>query len=278
MTSPVVSSSLSVAGAARQLARNSARTLTGVTHNLMQNPTLITRNSLIVSTLILVLSRIGITFQSANKTKGTPEASFRRKEAIKTTFREACGWTVTYGLFRGIENLTRKIMRDYFGIEKQTHGLGLSNLKHELGYALRREKSHFKGVKPIELVDNYQFGFTQTARYEKLKPAIDRLFKALHLNTTVTDATARLKGLYKWAPVVAATIPTVLLSGVVLERYARDHADNLAENLSSKWHAGFDPASGGGVQNPVPTPSPGGGSTQAYNAFMNQAQQQQRPM
>jgi len=264
---------LSIAQSGRQLAVNSVRVMAGVTHNMMLNPKLMTRNSLILSTLILVLSRIGIAFQSANKAKGTPDAAFRQKEAIKTTIREAGGWTLTYGFFRGVENLTRKAMRDYFGIEKQTFGLGLRDLGREFGRALRREKSPFNGVKPIEMVDNYQFNFTQKARYQKLDGTIEKLFKTFRLSkeTFADDAVrqlSRLKGLYKWVPVIVGTVPTVILSGVILERYTRDHADEMADKLAGKLHGHAGPSGqNGGAQ-----------ANGAFSAFMSQvnAQQQQR--
>lgn len=242
---------ISTLAAAKQLGTNTSKAMGGITHNLMLNPKLLRRNSLIFSTLILVLSRIGIAFQTAQKAKGTEEESYRFKEAVKTTIREAGGWTLTYGFFRGVEYITRLGLRRWFGIEKQDLGLGLDDLKKEFGYAVRREKSPFKGVKHIEKLDNYQFNYAQQARYDKIDPYVERFITRArkffkkgveHFPNESLRKLHRLRGIYNLLPVIAATIPTVILSGVLLERYTRDNADRLAENMTHKWRVGFDGA------------------------------------
>lgn len=263
-----------------QLAKNSARVVAGASHNMMLNPKMLTRNSLIASTFILVVSRIAIAFQSAKKAKGTPEESYRQKEAIKTTIREAGGWSLTYGFFRGVEYLTRLALRRTFGIERQDMGLGLKDFRHEIGHALKRRKSPFNGVRPIEMVDNYSFSYSQKSRYDKLEPFVEWLHKKLPLSkeTFIDDAArklARMKALYKWVPVIAATLPTILMSGVLLERYTRDHADEMADNVVNKWRVGFD----GGK--PKTDPGKPNLNSLAFNAYfnrINELQSQRQPL
>lgn len=232
--------------AAAQLGRNVARIARNTGNNLLQDHARLKTNSLIVSSLILVLSRVFIANLTAQKTKGTPEGPLRYREAVRTTIREFCGWTFGYIILRWVQNMTKTAMKIHFGI-KDRHGeipkasaryfkerwagmLKEQPLVKALSSAFKREKFTIP-VSEMDTTIEKAMEFAHPERVAKAKGFFEKFLPAARRMGTQEF----METLMRWAPIAVGSVPAVLLAGYALERFTRDHSENVVDAISKRF-------------------------------------------
>lgn len=220
-------------------------------HYLTQNHASLKTNVLVLSSLILVLSRIGISQASAKKAQGTPDGPFRYREAVRTTIREACGWTLSFLLLRSIEMGVKAALRKVFEINLNPAKEALATETEKLIKKFELEPAGiFKSVKrwasdawsfirnkPFEAVElktgpyygSSFFHFNEKGNYKSLEGFIS-LFSGGNKNLS---AEQKMRNFYRWFPILVGSIPAVFLSGYALERFNMDHSQKVFDAIAA---------------------------------------------
>jgi hypothetical protein len=246
-----------------------------------QNHTALRANVLIFSSLILVLSRIGISRVSAKKAQGSPDGAFRYREFIRTFIREAAGWTLSFLLLRSIERVVRLGIQRAFQISlkpppevlKATKN-ATENLIHrsqmptfrfkEVRQALFEQfEALFKGEPLPPVADlsgksfyntNY-FSFQNTRLYNEAERF--NLISAFSPQGNKLSTTEKMQNFFRYAPILVGSIPAIFLSGYALERFNIDHSQKIFDALTQRQanKRGFT-ATGSSPFNSPSAPSP----------------------
>lgn len=290
-------------------------------------------NAFILSALIQVISRIFVANRTAQQTKNTADGPFRYMEAVKTTFREAMGFCLSYivlrafqrgsidflrnflwirkgistkptvlnGLFRRLlvpknielaqgatigERLkdAAKGLKSCFQIWRQPAGTGL-NLPHDrypglfetikAGFSQIRDYSRGKlqalDLAPLQ-IKRFRHMATEAAQTTKvfvhneglerpqlkmMMPWLDRVAKYLdRSDPSKLDLSQKLKIFFDWTPLIVGSIPALLLSGLMLERFSQNHAENLAQKIARFLHRQSGEDASGVPNNVVIGPPP----------------------
>lgn len=261
--------------AARQLGRNMVQIARNTGHNLMQDPARLKTNSLIISSLILVLSRVFIANLSAQKSKGTPEAPLRHREAIRTTIREFCGWTFGYIILRWVQNMTRTAMKVYFGIVDRHGEIPRYKPKYfaERWAAMIRDLPVVKALSAS--VRRHKFDIPKAEIDTTVEKAlefahVDRVDRVKNLIGKVLPAAKRMgrqefmETMMRWAPIAVGSVPAVLLAGYALERFTRDYSEQVVNTLSKRFGDKKDAA-----------PEPACKARQNFDTYLNRIQLKQ---
>ncbi len=284
---------LSGSQALRQFTRHSAQHARNYASHLLDHPSVLKNNAIIFSTLILVLSRIGVAHHSAQKTKNTPEGPHRYREAIRTTMRELGGWTFNYMVFRTSQNLVERGIRKLFGIKEPDKPLRslLTNLRHELSAARHKHPSTVAKYLPkLENLDTFQYTDTAFHHLQTQKPKLYKRMRQFFKfwNERVLRQTPKdfsklshfkpaLKALYEWLPLAIGAIPTLYLGGYILERFTRDHSTDVANTLSQRLFPQTNSAAASSTPPTDPiSPIPMIASQQQFQSYLNQVQQKKR--
>ncbi|HEY9687655.1 MAG TPA: hypothetical protein V6C52_11830 [Coleofasciculaceae cyanobacterium] len=229
ITQTAAKAALSRPTAFRQLARNTAEILYNKGQSVFHNHAALRKDALVVASLAQVASRIFISNVSAYKAKNTQDGPYRYWQAMNTTLREFLGWILSFGVLRFTEEKIRQWFRRGFGIETPPEPPSmLKQWRQALGKAWRREWHEIPKPAPDPALVE-KFTFKNTARFEKLRPWLEKipLLKG--------KAPAEMvQHLVHWAPFLLSAIPTILLSGYILERFTRDHADSVVNLLSHR--------------------------------------------
>ena len=230
----------------KQLGRNVATIARNGGESLMQDHSRMQNNSLILSSLILALSRVFVSNYSARKSKGTSDGPLRYREAIRTTIREVCGWTFGYVILRWMQNMVKLGMAHQFGIKDKygkpvrfTPSYFMDKWKTTLrnsptGQALKASinRDGYEVIrKSRRPIGEKVFEFANVARAEKFQKWVSKIIpKAAKLSTKEFMQVA-----YRWAPIVIGSIPSVVLAGYMLERFTRDHSDEVVATISKRF-------------------------------------------
>jgi len=215
--------------------------LTNKSRSFVHNPALLNLQSLIMASLVLVINRTAIANYSAVKAKDTPDGPYRTHEAYRTTIREFLGFTGGFVVLRQLQGWIKGWVGDAIGVEEKTNP---NNYK--LWDAFKKWwKNPTHKATPFE--PNFTADLTPKVKPGELEPwakrciAAARVFKPEAL-TERTAIEAYLRQVHKVAPIVLASIPTVALAGVLLEKFTRDHADNVADFIGAHFggHKGGD--------------------------------------
>jgi hypothetical protein len=219
-------------------------------NSIINQPGFFRDQSLILASFALVLSRIVVANISALKSVGTPEGPFRYRESIRTDIREIGGFTLGFAVFRFFQWGIRKGLR---------HGLGITEPKLDAAYPLSKAWGDLTGkAKPAPVKLNLACDSPPRIIGEELSPLAQKmsdLFEAPVLKSIKDKATATVKveglseaekllaknkafitqGVYKIAPIVIGSIPTVFLAGYCLERITRDHSEKIVDAVSKRF-------------------------------------------
>lgn len=240
-----------------RLAKELTSVARSVTREALQDHATLKQNTLILSSLMVSLSRVFRSHKSALQARHTEDGPFRYKEAIKTTIRELGGWTFSFMVFRAFQNLAKRGFRKMVGAEP--HPSIIATGKEDLKQAFRNfsDPENAQRLKPIELKRSYNLNI----KPENL-PKMERFYKRFKVDSlyklfkkapvlTLTDKMVRLDSLYKMLPIGIGMIPAVLLSGFFLESFTQKHSQSVVEYISNK----FNPASSGKTNNNPSSPS-----------------------
>lgn len=220
--------------------------------------------SLMLASLVLVISRIVVAKISAEKAKGTPEGPHRYRESIRTMIREICGWTAGFFVLRQLQK----------GIQK---GMGwamdITPAPKTNEYPLWDGiKDCWKKTKENKLVERFTPDFVADVT-PTIKNWSNKYVAGLvnHFKPASMEAEAFIQKVYKFAPIGLATIPTIILGGMILERMTRDHSDQFVDFVSQHLGSGQKPTAPVAPAAPVFSPAANmqpfnGQPQQAYNA------------
>jgi hypothetical protein len=219
---------LSRSAAIGQLARNTADIVQNTGHRIFYDHAALRRDALVAASLAQVGSRILISNVSAYKAKNTKDGPYRYWQAVNTMIREALGWLLSFGLLRFIEKQVRIGFRRSFGITPPPEPPSMRKQWWQaLGKAWRRELHEIPKPTPDPaLIEKFTFGKTPRF-FEKLRPWLEKIPCMKGKPTTEI-----VQHLVHWAPLLISAVPTVILSGYILERFTRDHADSVVNLLS----------------------------------------------
>ncbi len=212
------------------------------THTLVQDHASLKINALIVSTLILILSRIGISYASAKKAENTPEEQYRRQEFIRTGIREIGGWTLSFVALRFFERQVRNWIKSkgFLGLEKY--------VKKPLGNYFDKIKNQVKSwangsiqpLKPTRLPFEgleQEFSHYDPIKYKGWQGTLIELFS--YKNKTASTP-KKIEKFHEWFPLLVGSIPSVILSGYYLERFSMDHSQIVVTAVNN-WLNGKKP-------------------------------------
>jgi hypothetical protein len=198
--------------------------------SLIQNPDSLKAESLILASLALVISRICIATTSAIKAQGTPEGPYRYKESIRTDIREVCGWTFGFVVLRFIQN---KIVKPALG-----KLLGVTESADPNAYSLwKGMKELFKGkvekfTPHLEQGVVTEWNGSRVSKWLAEAKPVQWLINKLYGNLEHDAKADFMVKLYKMGGIFLASIPTVALAGYALERFTRDHSDQVVDAVS----------------------------------------------
>ncbi len=208
----------------KNIAVNLGSVATNKASSMVHNLDELQKQSLILASLVLVISRIAVAKSSSDKAKGTPAAPYRYSESVRTYIREVCGWTFGFVVLRQLQK----------GIQ---WGLG-KGLKIKTPHN-PKEFSIFKALKEVRETGKFtpfktEFMHDATPIVEPtnttLRQWVLKLKPGLQANSP--EAQTFLRNIYKHAPIGLASIPTVILAGAYLERGTRKYSDSVANFFS----------------------------------------------
>ncbi|WP_373531985.1 hypothetical protein [Vampirovibrio sp.] len=218
-------------------------------NNVLNQPGFFRDQSLILASFALVLSRIVVANISALKSVGTPEGPFRYRESIRTDMREIGGFGMGFLVLRLVQWGVKKGLRSHLGITER---------KLDSDYPLKnawRDLTTKEKPAPVRLKLTWD-SFPRIAE-DQLSPLAQKIsdvFEAPVLKSLKHKATAHVKteglseaekllvknkafiteGVYKIAPILISSIPTVALAGYLLERVTRDHSEKIVDAVSKR--------------------------------------------
>jgi hypothetical protein len=235
-----------------QFMKNCGTAMGNLFHSLSQNHTALKTNVLVLSSLILVMSRIIISQASSKAAQGTPNEHFRYREAIRTFIREAAGWTLSFLLLRTIENVIRAGIRKAFGINLTAPA------SHLLKGAAKVIESH--ELKNVGILETFKKVGSQAKNLMlgRALPAIEKeagtyyanshfhfneknefyqIFKGfigLFSPSRHVSPTEQMKNFYEWFPILMGSIPAIGMSGYALERFNLDYSQPIIDALAAR--------------------------------------------
>ncbi len=249
----------------RLLVKNSGTLLSDFAYGRIHNIQSFRDNAFIFSSLIQVLSRIFVANRSAQQTRNTPEGPYRYLEAVKTTFREAMGFCLSYLVLRAFQRGAIDFFRNFLHVRSGLsaaptlfNGLfrrmfnapayvssskgyfpsffgTLKQIGQEVGHYFRGTQKSLS-LKPIDhlfpdVVKNQEIVFNP-ARYKKLSSLVEVVNRVTFSDMKASPA-QKLKVFFDWVPVLLGSIPTILLSGLWLERFSQTKAEPLAKKIAN---------------------------------------------
>lgn len=227
----------------KRLAKNAATVVAQQSESVLQNPGSFKNNALILSSLILVISRILVASLSAVKARGTPDAQYRYQESIRTGIREVGGFLSSFGLLMAIVMGLKAGMRAAWGIPAEKSYPFFQNLKEAFQ---KRDDPNFSLAKP-----NYHLDVDESFRYSPEKAAgfikmVNAWRGKINKNALSKEAEkAFLKATYLWTPIVVAGAAALYVSGKLLEQFTKKHSADVVSWISR--HSGSHvPVTGSG--------------------------------
>lgn len=236
----------------QQMMRNCGTAVQNLVYSMSQNHSALKTNILVVSSLILVISRIVISQASARGAKGTPNEHFRYRESIRTLIREAAGWTLSFLLLRSIENGIKFGLRQLFeinlnparetllkGAEKliNTHDLKTVGVIQTVKNVAAQIKAYATGqVLPAIQKETRPYYANQFFRFNPQNEYynIFKGFIGLFSSSRNLSAQEQMKNFYEWFPILVGSVPAIGMSGYALERFNLDYSQPIIDALAAR--------------------------------------------
>ncbi|MGE0201079.1 MAG: hypothetical protein AB7P76_08935 [Candidatus Melainabacteria bacterium] len=212
-----------------------------LSRSLYEHHSVLKKNAFIISSLILVITRVLIAQNTARKARRTndTEAGYRQQEAMKTTVRELGGFTFSFALLRTVESFVKRQIRHGFSLKKDD-----TIMKHLRTQAWRVLK---KGQEYVPYETYSEVGLRSISQhsaaawkagewYSRLR--LDTICKALGWGSVLSESGAIVDfnrmlnrthtAIFRIVPVLAGMVTAGTLSGYALEKITRDHYQDLA--------------------------------------------------
>lgn len=218
----------------------------------LNNVEAIKDNSLILASGVLVVSRMIIANISALKAQGTQDGPYRYREAIRTDMRETGGFTLGFLVLRAFQWGIKKGLRKGFNIVDPKSDYQLrENLKKAF------ERRGIESFKP-DYAQTPKINFKAEGGFGKLGNLLEKMPGAkTFFGDQLKDATRKgdlFRNIYRKAPIIIGSIPTVFLAGYMLERMTRDHSEDVVDAISKRF--GGDGTKKNMTAQPSPTVAP----------------------
>ncbi len=274
------------------LVKNVGHLLSDYAYGKVHNITKFKDNAFILSSLIQVCSRIFVANKSARETQNKPEGPYRYIEAVKTTFREALGFCLSYLVLRQFQRFSVDFFRNMLFVSKGlptkptilngvfakmfgakgittqviTKGAatetfpGLWQTMKQIGGEIRafvtnaqkpldKEKmtrliaGQFPDVVEAVGVTMHTNGLKNYKRLEGLVEFINKnlaskekrnLLKELARSGASEEIIRghKLQTFFDWVPALMGSIPSMIMSGLMLERFCQKHAEGMAQRIA----------------------------------------------
>lgn len=248
--------------------RNAPQVARNIGNTILNKPGFFRDQSLILASLALVFSRIFVANVSALRSQGTPEGPYRYRESIRTDMRELGGFTLGFGLLRAFQFGLKKGLKKWLGVTEE---------RLDDGYSPKRIWKDLTGkTRPTPI--NLKLAWDNPAHIKEnkftwLAQKTADVFDAPGLKTLKDKATAKVKvdglpeaekvlaknkafivdGIYKVAPILISSIPTIALAGYLLERVTRDHSEKIVDAVSKRFSSADTPPKPTVATLPVPS-------------------------
>lgn len=208
-------------------------------HNLLQDHASLKINALIVSSLIIVLSRIGIAYGSAQKSKGTPDEEYRRQEFFRTSIREIGGWTLSFFVFRFFERQVKRGILKLLKIGSQS-AVGLKDHLKQMGKdIIQWAKGDLKTARVPQrgpfIGSEASFSSYDPNVYNK--PWVKSTIELFSRNNPSLSVPEKISNFYDWFPILVGSVPAIYLSGYALERFSMDKSKMVVDSFNNWLNA-----------------------------------------
>ncbi|MBX2861227.1 MAG: hypothetical protein KTR14_08325 [Vampirovibrio sp.] len=210
--------------------------LGGHAQELFENYNYVRENALIIATVVMILSRWSVSSNSIRKAKNPEQKQHRTFEFYRMMMRDSLGMALTYLVLRASQRALTKRMNQYFGIAT----------KRAPGFTKRivgEVRDLLQGNSQQRVFQTYQ-GAPAPSSFEN-KKAYDWLKKKGILNVfakekdkagNIRSEQQRLKKFIYWSSFWVSTIPTVYVSGSVVERFNRKHGEAFINWMTGDEH------------------------------------------
>lgn len=215
--------------ASSQLGRNLGKASRYMIPNMLNNTKRLNINALIVASLVLVISRIIVANMSALKAKGTDQGAYRYQQSIRTTLREVGGWTLSFAVLRQFQSLMSMGMKKAYGI-KESDPSAPPTFFAEVSKNLKAFARRQPVDAPIRWTESAEEG-SFTYKNNRISQGTVKLLRKVP-GLAHKEAKTLIRGMYNWAPILTGSIPSIILSGFVLEALTRDKSDQVVNSVS----------------------------------------------
>jgi hypothetical protein len=234
MSLPTVGRFQSIKGMGR-LAKGVGRAIAHKGESILQDPAEFKFNAMALSSFLLVIARVTIASYSAAKAQGTPDGPYRTQESIRTDIREIGGVSSSYGLMLAVTLLLKAAMRKAWGIPTAE---GYALWKNIREAAKNRHDPAFKVKRPdwagmLSRSENFVANPEKAKGLLAVINAIRRIFNKPTLKNDAEKISAIGK-VYTWTPVVLSGGMALYVSGMLLERFTRNHSNDVVDWINSK--------------------------------------------
>jgi hypothetical protein len=227
-------------------------------------------NAMILASIFQVSSRTMVAGASAAHARGHEDANLRRSEFFHTAFREFGGWTMSYGILRLIQRLIIDVMR--YALHIKGGALPASTILNPVFKFLFKSKDVYKSAASplptlgdglLKTASNLWNEAFKTGRVlhtdpvdigKLIQPATAITYDAsrvpqwlaktietignstlIHGNTAKTSSEA-FQRFMDIAPPILASIPAIILSGVLLEGINQRYTGIWANHISNLFN------------------------------------------
>lgn len=257
---------------------NTRRMVANQSQKLLQNPEGSKQYGVIAASALLVVSRMMVSNYSAVKAIGTDKAAFRRQEAIRTNIREVGGFCSSFGLVLLLAPHFKWLIDKRFGISDGTTDPLLVRLFSSKANVQKSTedgllKQFGKSIATLWTKKAYQVK-SYTPKLSELPSPFEcnlakfetsfegqSLTKIVHWFDKTVKPEVLLKRYRELTPYLLATPFTLLVSGVLLEIFTREHSKDVVAFISK--------ALGGDTKN---SPKPPAASTPTPVATLSMSQ------
>jgi hypothetical protein len=211
-----------------KLAVNTGKIAGHVVSDVVHSPQAFKNEAMIFASLILVLSRIGVSFHSVTNAPTPSQKTYRHREAIRTFIREAGGWTASFMVLRWVTSLSEKLFERFSGAQFSTlPPRGLQKAKA----ALSKQGNAFLKSLPLPTPSPTPVTALEATKQLSFNPQSPLGQWVKHLKPQA-DVLPILTKLHRVVPITVGSLASVLLSGFALEWFTINKSEQTVQELT----------------------------------------------
>ncbi|MEB3206291.1 MAG: hypothetical protein VKK59_02945, partial [Vampirovibrionales bacterium] len=214
----------------RQLTQNLRKIITNTFNQ--HEPSDMRIHILTLGNFVLCSLRAGVSLISAKLSKDTPQEEYRFRQAVQTVMREFGGFVLTFIFpLKLIKSLVESRLQKGLGVQfssQQCYSLGhaIKDTAQQLHCAIQR--------KALPAIKSYGFrsGTESEVVAVDATKRLTRMLTPLVQKIKAPSDIAKWNILYKYLPPLVAAIPTLLLSGIMLERFSLSRSADVVDAIA----------------------------------------------